>query len=105
VLAALQVLKVMQEKQRPVSDLAGILDPMPQYLMNVPVQRKIPFDQVLQVQKSVHAAEKALKGNGRVLLRYSGTETKARVMVEGMDPELVQTLTADLAQVIQDHVR
>ncbi len=105
VLAALQVLKVMQEKQRPVSDLAGILDPMPQYLMNVPVQRKIPFDQVPQVQKSVHAAEKALKGNGRVLLRYSGTETKARVMVEGMDPELVQTLTADLAQVIQDHVR
>jgi phosphoglucosamine mutase len=39
------------------------------------------------------------------LLRYSGTETKARVMVEGMDPQLVQTLTADLAQVIQDHVR
>jgi phosphoglucosamine mutase len=105
VLAALQVLKVMQEKQRPVSELAGILDPLPQYLMNVPVQRKIPFDQVPEVQKSVHAAERALKGNGRVLLRYSGTETKARVMVEGMDPQLVQTLTADLAQVIQDHVR
>jgi phosphoglucosamine mutase len=105
VLAALQVLKVMQEKQRPVSELAGILDPLPQYLMNVPVQRKIPFDQVPEVQKSVHAAEKALKGNGRVLLRYSGTETKARVMVEGMDPQLVQTLTADLAQVIHDHVR
>jgi phosphoglucosamine mutase len=57
------------------------------------------------VQKSVQAAEKALKGQGRILLRYSGTETKARVMVEGTDPELVRTLTSDLAQVIQDHVR
>jgi phosphoglucosamine mutase len=78
---------------------------LPQYLVNVPVQRKIPFDQVPQVQKSVQAAEKALKGQGRILLRYSGTETKARVMVEGTDPELVRTLTSDLAQVIQDHVR
>jgi phosphoglucosamine mutase len=105
VLAALQVLKIMQEKQRPVSELAGMLELLPQYLVNVPVQRKIPFDQVPQVQKSVQAAEKALKGQGRILLRYSGTETKARVMVEGTDPELVRTLTSDLAQVIQDHVR
>ena len=105
VLAALQVLKVMQEKQRPVSELAGILEPLPQHLMNVPVQRKIPFEQVPEVQKSVQKAEQALNGNGRVLLRYSGTETKARVMVEGTDPELVRTLTSDLAQVIQENVR
>jgi phosphoglucosamine mutase len=105
VLAALQVLKIIQEKQRPVSELAGILEPLPQHLMNVPVQRKIPFEQVPEVQKSVQAAEKSLQGKGRVLLRYSGTEAKARVMVEGTDPELVQALTSDLAQVIQDHVR
>ncbi|MFW5818912.1 MAG: phosphoglucosamine mutase [Desulfovermiculus sp.] len=105
VLAALQVLKIMQEKQRPVSELAGMLELLPQHLVNVPVQRKIPFDQVPQVQKSVRAAEQALQGKGRILLRYSGTETKARVMVEGTDPELVRTLTSDLAQVIQDHVR
>ncbi|WP_027371528.1 phosphoglucosamine mutase [Desulfovermiculus halophilus] len=105
VLAALQVLKVIQEKQRPVSELAGILEPLPQHLMNVPVQRKIPFEQVPEVQKMVQAAEKSLQGKGRVLLRYSGTEAKARVMVEGIDPELVQALTSDLAQVIQDHVR
>jgi len=105
VLAALQVLKMMQEKERPVSELAGILELLPQHLVNVPVERKIPFEQVPEVQRSVQAAEKALQGNGRILLRYSGTETKARVMVEGQDPELVHSLTSDLAQVIQDHVR
>ncbi|MDZ7759009.1 MAG: phosphoglucosamine mutase [Desulfovermiculus sp.] len=104
VLAALQVLKIMQEKQRPVSELAGMLELLPQHLVNVPVQRKIPFDQVPQVQKSIQAAEKALHGNGRILLRYSGTETKARVMVEGKDPDLVSALTSDLAQVIRDNI-
>jgi phosphoglucosamine mutase len=104
VLAALQVLKMMQEKQRPVSELAAMLELLPQHLVNVSVQRKIPFDQVPEVQKSLQAAEKALHGNGRVLLRYSGTETKARVMVEGKDPDLVRNLTSDLAQVIQENV-
>lgn len=104
VLAALQVLKMMQEKQRPVSELAAMLELLPQHLVNVSVQRKIPFDQVPEVQKSLQAAEKALHGNGRVLLRYSGTETKARVMVEGRDPDLVRNLTSDLAQVIQENV-
>ena len=104
VLAALQVLKMMQEKQRPVSELAAMLELLPQHLVNVSVQRKIPFDQVPEVQKSLQAAEKALHGNGRVLLRYSGTETKARVMVEGKDPDLVRHLTSDLAQVIQENV-
>ncbi|MBS3779979.1 MAG: phosphoglucosamine mutase [Desulfovermiculus sp.] len=104
VLAALQVLKMMQEKQRPVSELAAMLELLPQHMINVSVQRKIPFDQVPEVQKSLQAAEKALHGNGRVLLRYSGTETKARVMVEGRDPDLVRNLTSDLAQVIQENV-
>lgn len=104
VLAALQVLKMMQEKQRPVSELAAMLELLPQHMINVSVQRKIPFDQVPEVQKSLQAAEKALHGNGRVLLRYSGTETKARVMVEGKDSDLVRSLTSDLAQVIQENV-
>ena len=105
ILAALQVLKIMQETQKSASELAGTLELFPQHLVNVPVQRKIPFDQVPKVKESVQEAERTLNGDGRIVLRYSGTETKARVMVEGRDEGLVRSLTKDLAQVIQEYVR
>ncbi|ACV69007.1 phosphoglucosamine mutase [Desulfohalobium retbaense] len=105
VLAALQLLRIMREQDRPISELAGLLQPFPQELINVHVERKVPFDEVPAVQKGVTEAEKRLGDRGRVLLRYSGTEAVARVMVEGEDGELVASLAGDLAETLRVHLR
>jgi len=89
-LAALQLLRIMVEKQRPLSELAGLLEPFPQELRNVHVERKVPFEQAPGLQAEVDRVERDLRGKGRVLLRYSGTEAVCRVMVEGPDDEIVR---------------
>ncbi|MFV0421795.1 phosphoglucosamine mutase [Oleidesulfovibrio sp.] len=104
-LAALQLLKIMREKDKPLSELAGLLTPFPQQLLNVHVQRKIPFEECPEIGIAVEKAEKELAGRGRVLLRYSGTESVARVMVEGEDDTLVSRLAADLAETVQQSLR
>ncbi len=104
-LAALQLLRIMREKGRPLSELAHLLEPFPQVLKNVRVQKKTPFDEVPAVQKAVKAAEDALQGRGRVLLRYSGTEPVARVMVEGEDPDKVESLVDALVETLTKHLK
>ncbi len=104
-LAALQLLKIMCEKGKPLSELASLLEPFPQELINVHVQRKIPFEQCPAIGHAVVQAEKALAGRGRVLLRYSGTESVARVMVEGEDEAMVGRLAADLAETVRQSLR
>ncbi|MBU1247921.1 MAG: phosphoglucosamine mutase [Proteobacteria bacterium] len=104
-LAALQLLRVMCEKQRPLSELSGLLTPFPQVLKNVHVERKIPFADVPVVQDAVKAVEDALSGKGRVLLRYSGTESVARVMVEGQDEAIVNQYADELCEVLRKHLR
>lgn len=104
-LAALQILRVMREKERPLSELAGLLTPFPQELINVKVEKKVPFDDVPGVGQAVSAVEKDLAGRGRVLLRYSGTESLCRVMVEGEDPVKVHAHAEYLAEVVQQLLR
>jgi phosphoglucosamine mutase len=67
----------------------------------VRVREKIPFAQVPEVQRAIEAAERELDGNGRVVVRYSGTEALARVMVEAESEEKMQALTAGIAGEIQ----
>ncbi len=105
ILAALQLLRIMQERGKPLSELAKLLEPFPQTLVNVRVARKAPFDEIQAVQKALADAEEKLGGRGRVLLRYSGTEPLARVMVEGQDHELVKQLSSNLAGVIEASLR
>ncbi|EPR42768.1 phosphoglucosamine mutase [Desulfovibrio sp. X2] len=97
ILAALQLLRIMVAKQKPLSELSHLLEPFPQVLVNVEVGRKIPFEEAPEIAKAVLAAESRLGGKGRVLLRYSGTEPKARVMVEGENEELVRALASEIA--------
>jgi phosphoglucosamine mutase len=78
-----------------------LLTPFPQKLINVHVERKIPFEQVPMVQKAIKEAEDKLKDRGRVLLRYSGTEPVARVMVEGENEDMVEKIARDLAQAVE----
>ncbi|XPV77494.1 MAG: phosphoglucosamine mutase [Desulfovibrio sp.] len=104
-LAALQLLRIMCKKEQPLSDLAHLLEPFPQRLINVHVERKIPFEDVPVVTESVKQFESELAGKGRILLRYSGTEAKARVMVEGEDSAKVDSIAEELAEIIRVNVK
>ncbi len=105
VMAALQLLRIMRERDKPLSELATLVEPFPQVLKNIHVERKIPFNEVQAIGEAVKNAEAKLGREGRVLLRYSGTEAVARVMVEGKRRELVDELADYLVQTLQTHLR
>ncbi|MDR1360600.1 MAG: phosphoglucosamine mutase [Deltaproteobacteria bacterium] len=104
-LAALQILRIMREKDKPLSELAGILRPFPQILLNVPVAEKRPFETLPALQETLREAGAALGERGRVLLRYSGTEALARIMVEGEETALVERLAGLIAGSIAQELR
>jgi phosphoglucosamine mutase len=88
---------------RPVSELSN-LERMPQVLINVPVSRKVPFDELPRVTRELAETQQSLVDRGRVLLRYSGTEPLARVMIEGEDAAEIQGLAATLAETISNEL-
>jgi len=89
VCAALNLLAVMLREGQPLSTLARCFEPVPQRLVNVAVKQKRPLEELREVQKAIAAVEKALGADGRVVVRYSGTENKARVLVEGPDEKAI----------------
>ena len=95
---ALRVLRVMVETGRPLSRLASPYQAYPQVLLNVPVARKPPLETLDGVWEAVRQVEGALGEDGRVLLRYSGTESLARVMVEGPDRDAIQRYATSIAE-------
>ena len=101
ILTALQVLKIMNETGKPLSELASIMQPTPQVLINVRVKERPPFDTVPTIKKAVEAAKQALNGKGRIVLRYSGTEPVARIMVEGENEFQVKALAEAIAEAVQ----
>ena len=104
-LAALQILRIMCETGRPLSELANCLKPYPQVLLNVKVTRKTPFDQCPRLMQAQQEVEEALGSHGRVLLRYSGTENLCRIMVEGEDEDFVNQAVRKLAAVADEELR
>lgn len=100
-LAGLQVLRIMRESGKKLSELAGLLELYPQVLINVPVKAKKPIEECKAISKAAAEAEKALKGRGRILLRYSGTEALLRVMLEGENEDKVRSLAETLAEAVQ----
>ena len=84
-----------------LADLIGDLKVFPQTIQNIRVREKIPFAQVPEIQRTIEAAEKELDGNGRVVVRYSGTEALARVMVEAESEEKMKTLAGNIAGAIK----
>jgi len=97
IIAALRVLAVMVGEERPLSELASVMTRTPQVLVNVRVQRRRPLEEMPAVQKLIAAAESELGDNGRVLVRYSGTEPKARVMIEGPDEASIRARAEQIA--------
>lgn len=100
IIAALQVLQSLRESGKTLQQLGADLTLYPQVLINVTTQQKLDLQQPA-VQTAVSEVEQALNGQGRVLLRASGTEPKIRVMVEGLNAALVQSQAEQLAAVIR----
>lgn len=100
-LTALRLMDLIVRSGKSLADLVADLKVFPQKIQNIRVREKIPFAQVPAVQSAIAAAERELGGNGRVVVRYSGTEALARVMVEAESESQMQSLTASIAQEIQ----
>ncbi|MFQ5802468.1 MAG: phosphoglucosamine mutase [Candidatus Methylomirabilales bacterium] len=101
VVTALQVLSLMAKRQERLSQLRRCMTVCPQLLVNVRVTEKPDLGSVPAVQVVISEAEALLNGSGRVLVRYSGTEPVARVMVEGTDAEQVKYLARSIAEAIE----
>jgi len=100
-LTALRLMDIIVRSGRTLSELVGDLKVFPQKIQNVRVREKVPFAQVPAIQSAIVAAEKELDGNGRVVVRYSGTEALARVMIEAESEAKMQSLTTHIAGEIQ----
>ncbi len=100
-LAALQILSVMVQEERPLSELAAIMTRYPQVLINFKVAHKTPLDQLPVVEAVIRRVESALGQDGRVLVRYSGTEPKARVMIEGTDESTIRAYAEEIVTTMQ----
>jgi phosphoglucosamine mutase len=101
VVTALQLLALMAKHQKPLSQLRRCMTAVPQVLVNVRVAEKQDFESLPAVQAAIANAEAQLDGGGRVLVRYSGTEPVARVMVEGRDAEQVERLARSIARAVE----
>ncbi|MFZ4714810.1 MAG: phosphoglucosamine mutase [Bacteriovoracaceae bacterium] len=104
ILAALKVIECMKYFNKTLAELAKEVELFPQVLKNVKVKNKIPFDEHKGIQAELKKAEAQLGSTGRVLLRYSGTENLARVMVEGKDKNMVHTICDHMAKVLEKEI-
>ncbi len=103
--AALQILQIMRAKQSPLSELAKCWRRFPQLVTNVKVREKKPFELLDGLTRLVDQAETELKGQGgRVFLRYSGTEPKARLLLEGRDTRVLEKWSRKICGIIQKQI-
>ncbi|MGA1845750.1 phosphoglucosamine mutase [Deferribacter abyssi] len=88
-ISALQLLKVMVRKDKPLSEIKRFIEVYPQKLKNLPVDEKVPLEKLKGLNKLISELENELKDDGRILVRYSGTENKLRIMVEATNEEII----------------
>jgi len=101
---ALELLRIMQASGKPLSQLRLGMRKYPQLLVNLKVRERIPLDQLPEVTDTVKAIEKELGSNGRILLRYSGTEPKIRLLVETREETLLQPVADRVLAPIRKHL-
>lgn len=102
IISALQVLSIMKQSGKPLSELAACMKTYPQVLVNVKVKERRDLASIPEVAGRMTEIEKKLDGTGRLLVRYSGTEPKVRVMIEGEDQSEIKALADDLAGIIRE---
>jgi phosphoglucosamine mutase len=98
IVAALQVIAIMVAEQKPLGDLAHVMERVPQVLESIKLPARRPLEQMTELTSRIGAAEKKLGREGRVLVRWSGTEAKLRLMVEGPDPAVLKSLVDEMAE-------
>jgi phosphoglucosamine mutase len=101
VLAALQVMAVMRRENKTLSELAGVMIPLPQVLVNVRVAEKKDIMSIPEIAKLVKGIEDKLGGEGRILIRYSGTEPLLRIMLEGQDKYEITGWAKEIAEMVE----
>jgi phosphoglucosamine mutase len=104
IVTALSVLRVMAETGRSLAELASQLVTYPQVLVNVRVRHKQDLKGVPAIAAAMERVERRLHGEGRLLIRYSGTEPLLRVMIEGKDQQQIQSWAAEIAGAVQEHL-
>ena len=97
VVAALQVLAIMLREERPLSELALVMERVPQVLESVKLPERRPLEQMAELSRQIARCEETLGTAGRVLVRWSGTEPKLRLMLEGPDPDALRTMVSEMA--------
>jgi phosphoglucosamine mutase len=100
---SLNVLRTMGATGRTLSDLASELTAYPQVLVNVRVERKVDLKTVPGIAAVMSAVESRLAGNGRLLIRYSGTEPLLRIMIEGRDQKEIAQWAQEIADAVRQH--
>jgi phosphoglucosamine mutase len=103
-ITALSLIRAMIDFGQPLSRLTSGFQRYPQVLVNIRVREKLPFDDLPAVQNAVAEVEERLSSNGRLLLRYSGTEALARVMIEGVNQTEIETYAQEIAREIQREI-
>lgn len=104
IITTLHLLNVIQEKNESLESLVSGFTSYPQVLVNVRVREKPPFSEVVVIANAMHEAEVKLGENGRLLLRYSGTEPLARVMIEGERQDVIEREANSIAAVIKEAI-
>jgi len=100
----MQLLAAMITTGQPLSELAKLMDVFPQKIINVDVASKPPIETVPPIMEAIKAAEAELGEEGRVLVRYSGTQNMCRVMVEGPTDDVTGRLAAQVADAVRDSI-
>jgi len=101
---ALQILRIMAATGRELHDLAGALVTYPQVLLNVRVRERTDYMNIPAIAATIRDVEQRLEGQGRLLIRYSGTEPLLRIMLEGKDDREIRQWANDLAETVRGHL-
>ena len=104
ILSALQLLAVMRREEKTLSELAEIMIPLPQVLCNARVSEKKDILAISEVSAKIREVERKLGNEGRVLIRYSGTEPLLRVMIEGQDKYEITTWANEICELVRKHI-
>jgi len=101
-LTALKLIEAIQNENKPLSEISTIMTVYPQVLINVEVDTKPAIETVPQIMEAIRSAEAVLGAQGRVLVRYSGTQPLCRVMVEGADEAETRSYCQQIADIIKN---
>jgi phosphoglucosamine mutase len=103
-ISALQLMSLMRRSGKRLSELADCVKLLPQVLVNVRVRARKNLEEIPAFQKALRARQHSLNGVGRLLVRYSGTEPVVRIMVEGEDKAMVESIAAELAEILRGEI-